>query len=174
MDHVSPAEIIEKDTSSLYLTLLRIKADNEYNGEFMQHMLDAAVMSHYKYGWVSDKPSTHYKMLAGFEYKGFEKDHNLEHMVNIANYSMFRFMMNGKKDAEPESNQELVEIGVEAMKRFNHPEEGEFYRGIDSDKSVTKRSPKPKLVRDHLRSMLLDSAYDFTEPDPTTHFDVFS
>ena len=172
MEHVSPAEIIEKDTSSLYLTLLRIKGDKEYSGEFVQHMLDAAVMSHYKYGWVSDKPSTHYKMLAGFEYKGFEKDHNLEHMVNIANYSMFRFMMNGKKGAESEDGQELVDIGVEAMKRYNHPEAGEFYRGTDSNKSVTKRPPKPKPVRDHLRDMLLDSPYDFSEPDPSAYFNV--
>lgn len=172
MKHVSPAEIIEKDTSSLYLTLLRVRAEDEYNGEFVQHMLDAAVMSHYKYGWVADKPSTHYKTLAVFEYKGFEKDHNLEHMVNIANYSMFRFMLSGKQGAESENTQELVDIGVEAMKRYNHPEAGEFYQGADSDKSVAKKTPKP--VRDHLRSMLLDSAYDFIEPKQPTHFSVVS
>lgn len=166
MKYMSPAEIIEKDTSSLYLTLLRVKGDKEYNGEFVQHMLDSTVMSHYKYGSVTDMPSSHYKRLAGLEYKAFERDHNLEHMVNIANYSMFRFMMNGRKGAEPEDEQELITIGIEAMKRYNHPGAGEFYQSTDSDKSVTKISPKPKQIRDHLRDMLLDSPYDFSEPTP--------
>lgn len=166
MEYMSPAEIIEKDTSSLYLTLLRVKGDKEYSGEFVQHMLDSTVMSHYKYGSVTDMPSSHYKRLAGFEYKAFERDHNLEHMVNIANYSMFRFMMNGRRGAEPEDEQELITIGVEAMKRYNHPKAGEFYQGTDSDKSVTKRPLKSKPVSDHLRDMLLDSPYDFSEPAP--------
>ena len=87
-------------------------------------------------------------------------------MVNIANYSMFRFMMNGRKGAEPEDEQGLIAIGIEAMKRYNHPGAGEFYQGTDSTKSVTKRSPKPKQIRDHLRDMLLDSPYDFSEPAP--------
>ena len=81
--YTSPTEIIEKDTSGEYLTMLRVHSDEEYNAEFIQHMLDAAVMSHYKYGWVSAKPSTHYQMLAGFEDKGFERDKNLEHMINM-------------------------------------------------------------------------------------------
>lgn len=135
---MNPAEIIETDSSPTYLTMLRIKADSEYNGEFVQHMLDGAIKGHYKYGEVSDKPATHYERLAEREYKNYEQDRDLEHMVNIANYSMFRFMMNGKQGAGFENDQELVDIGVEAMKRFNHPEEG--------DKYVAKKSPLGKSV----------------------------
>ena len=161
MNYVTPAEVIEKDTSQEYLTMLRIYGGDEYNGQFIQHMLDAAVMSHYKYGWVADKPASHYRMLAGFEDGGFAKDKNLEHMINIANYAMFRYMMNGRKGEEPENPRKLIEIGVEAMRHYNHPEEGEFYQGTDSDKSVVKKRVKPKLVSEHLRELLLDTPYEF-------------
>lgn len=170
--YTSPAEILEKDTSQEYLTMLRIYGDEEYNAEFVQHMLDAAIMSHYKYGWVSAKPSSHYQMLAGFEDAGFAKDKNLEHMINIANYAMFRYMMNGRKGAEPENPEKLIQIGVEAMTRYNHPEEGEFYQGTDSDKSVVKKRVKPKPIRDHLHDLLLQGPYEFINNDPVVHFDI--
>lgn len=150
--------ILEEDMSEEYISLLQVYAHENYTEEFVQHMRSTALMSHFKYGWVKDKPYEHYTMLAGFEDKAFAKDKNLEHMVNIANYAMFRYVTN-KGQIDP---MDLVEIGVEAMRRYKHPEEGEFYEGTDSDKSVVK--VKPKQIRKFLRQMVEDSPYEMTQP----------
>lgn len=156
-------DIERKDISENFIHLMKVYApDNEYNIDFVNHMRNAAIMSHYKYGWVMDKPSSHYKMLAGFEDKAFNKDKNLEHMVNVANYAMYRFMTNEVDPAYVENPQELIATAVAAMIHYNHPEEGEHYTGIDSDKSVTHKRVKPVPVRDHLYKRITEgSAYEF-------------
>lgn len=157
-------EILDKDFSAEYVTMLRVYADNEYSTEFVRHMMDAAIMSHYKYGWVADKPSSHYKTLAQLESTAFDNDNNLEHMVNIANYAMFRYMTN-KGDEDP---RKLIDIGIEAMKCYNHPMNNASYTPTDSDKSVHQQR-----VNDHLRDLLLSGPYEYINTEPVLHFDYY-
>lgn len=184
-------EIKTRDTSEEFLQLMQAYS-NEPTAvihEFQEHMVNAALMSHFKYGWVSDKSYTHYKKLSTFEDFGFTKDKNLEHQVNIANYAMFRYIttpiegitypapeyLAGKglryEPAIPEyeTPEDLVKIAAEALRRYAHPQGGEHYQGTDSDKSVVKA--KPKSVTQHLYDRFA-SAYDyFNERDPF-HFNI--
>lgn len=190
------ADIRTKDISESFLNLMQAYAPANIPipkiHEFQQHMRDAATMSHYKYGWVKDKSYTHYKKLSTFEQGGFNKDKNLEHQVNIANYAMFRFITmppeglvypappslagHGLKyepaAPEVETWDDLIQIAVEALNRYVFPQEGEHYQGTDSDKSVvntTHKSAKPKSVRAHLYDRFT-SAYEFFEGGPN-HFE---
>ena len=166
-------DIIRKDTSEDFMELMRVYApEGEFNREFITKMQNAALMSHFKYGWVADKPSTHYQMLTGFENKAFAKDKNLEHMVNVANYAMFRYMTNELDPGHAENPQNLIELAVEAMVHYNHPGQDEFYQGTDSDKSVVKAKPKP--TRQHLYDKLLNSPYDFFDDMVDEHLNLLT
>ena len=183
-------DIRTRDTSEDFLNLMQAYAPVDITQaqvhEFQEHMVSAALMSHFKYGWVKDKSYTHYKKLSTFEGFGFAKDKNLEHQVNIANYAMFRYITapvegliyparpehagHGLKyepqTPEMETSEDLIQIAVEALYRFTHPQEGEFYQGTDSDKSVVKA--KPKSVRAHLYDKFA-SAYEFSTPSGPDH-----
>lgn len=164
-------EILRKDTSENFMELMRVYAPaGEFNQEFVTRMQNAAVMSHFKYGWVADKPSSHYQMLAGFEDKAFDKDHNLEHMINVANYAMFRYITNDMDPGHAVDPNELIQTAVDAMVHYNHPNKGEFYKGTDSDKSVVK--VKPKQVRKHLYDKFFDSPYDFFDDMVEEHLNL--
>lgn len=175
-------DIKNKDTSESFLNLMQAYAPPDIPiskiHEFQRHMIGAAMMSHYKYGWVKDKSYTHYKKLSTFENGAFNKDKNLEHQVNIANYAMFRFITMPNEGLiypapprnaghglqyipptpEVETVDDLLQVAVEALHRYAFPQEGERYQGTDSDKSVVKA--KPKSVREHLYDKFT-SAYEF-------------
>ena len=137
-------EILEKDTDEFFIQRVIIDADSPYGNEFARHMREACIMSHFKYGFVHDKPFSHYRMLTDLEFKAFEKDSNHEHLVNIANYAMFRYMTG-------EHTEDVNNMAVEALKAWD-PEK---HTGTDSDKSCVKQHSKPKPVTDHLRDILL-------------------
>lgn len=137
-------EILQADTDESFIQIMQIKADSPHGNIFAQHMREACIMSHFKYGNVKDKPFTHYKMLSGFEVAAFEKDGNHEHLVNIANYAMFRYMTG-------EGTIDVWDTAIEALQQYDPTQ----HIGTDSDKSVVKHRSKPKPVTEHLRDLIL-------------------
>lgn len=187
-------EIRNRDTSEEFLQIMQAYASDISPAvihDFQTHMINAALMSHYKYGWVEDKSYTHYKKLSTFEGFGFAKDKNLEHQINIANYAMFRYItmpiegivypapehLAGKglkyepSTVEYETPEDLVNIAVEALRRYANPQGGEHYQGTDSDKSVVKA--KPKSVTQHLYDKFA-SAYDYYNEKEPFHFNIYT
>lgn len=84
----------------------------EYDDNFDKKRKGKIAVSYYKYGSARDNFA--YGRVDAFEtaqlcMDAFRKDHNLEHLVDAANYLMFRFM---------------------------YPLPGEFYTDTDSDGSV--------------------------------------
>ena len=152
-------EIIEKDTSVEFIEMMKIFSDSSFKPEFVDHMVNAMIMSHFKYGWVKDKSASHYSCVAGFERAAYERDQNDEHLVNIANFAMMCYMVD-------EPRQDYVDIAVDCMDRFSEAR----YQATDSDKSVQHRV-KPSRVTDQLRKLVEDSPYDMFPPiDPSDHF----
>lgn len=67
----------------------------EYSAEFDRLRQNRAKMSYYKYGSARDNfGGGRVDALATAEMciDAFRRDHNLEHLVDAANYLMFRFM----------------------------------------------------------------------------------
>lgn len=108
-------------------TLEEIKKMNVDN-TFIEHMVNAMVMSAFKYGDVKEVCGEVAIEKMNKEIEMFRKDGNTEHMVNVANYAMLRYMF---------------------------PQEGEAYIGTDSDKSVV--NTKPMSVFEHLRRYILEN-----------------
>ena len=94
---------------------------------FIQCMKNAMCMSAFKYGDVSQKQGGKALDRINDEIRCFTKDGNLEHMVNVANWAMMRFMF---------------------------PKEGEAYVGTDSNKSTRI---KYQSVFEHLRDYILEN-----------------
>lgn len=109
-------------------TLEQIKNECVSN-TFIEQMTNAMCMSYFKYGNVNDKAGECAMDKLKKELNMFMKDHNLEHMVNIANYAMIRYM---------------------------RPMEGESYRGTDSNMSVVSKG-KRQCVFDWLREYILEN-----------------
>lgn len=108
-------------------TLEEIKKMN-VDDTFIEHMVNAMVMSAFKYGDVKPVCGKVAIEKMNKEIEMFMKDGNTEHMVNVANYAMLRYMF---------------------------PQEGEMYKGTDSDKSVV--NTKPMTIFEHLRRHLMEN-----------------
>lgn len=108
-------------------TLEAIKEMNVDN-TFIEHMVNAMVMSAFKYGDVKPVCGKVAIEKMNKEIEMFMKDGNTEHMVNVANYAMLRYMF---------------------------PSEGEAYIGTDSNKSVVRT--KPISVFEHLRRYIMEN-----------------
>lgn len=108
--------------------LTQIKQEN-VDDTFIEHMTNAMIMSAFKYGKVNEYASNAALDKMQQELSMFIEDGNTEHMVNIANYAMIRYMF---------------------------PKEGESYHGTDSDKSVIKHG-KMKTVFEHLRDYIMEN-----------------
>ena len=109
------------------MTLEEIREMNVDN-TFIKHMVNAMCMSAFKYGNVKPICGEVAIDRMNKELKMFMEDGNTEHMVNIANYAMLRYMF---------------------------PQEGEHYKGTDSDKSVV--NTQPMTVFEHLRKYILEN-----------------
>lgn len=146
----TPDDILARDSDIGFLTLMKAQSMDDYKPEFVTLMKQAVMMSGYKYGAVKDKPAKHYAFLSGLEQGAYEKDKNAEHLVNIANYAMFRYMTD---DHRPE----YIRTAIDSMKMWDANE----HVGTDSGASVTKRI-KPKEVKEFIREHLTDvSAYPY-------------
>jgi hypothetical protein len=108
-------------------TLEEIKEMN-VDKTFIEHMVNAMVMSAFKYGDVKPVCGKVAIEKMNKEIEMFMEDGNTEHMVNIANYAMLRYMF---------------------------PSEGEAYKGTDSDKSVVRTKPMP--IFEHLRRYIMEN-----------------
>lgn len=149
---LTPGEVLDRDSSPDFFAFMHTFKDTPQITPFMEKMRQAVMMSGYKYGAVKDKGPEHYSFLMELEEKALLKDGNHEHLVNIANYSMFLYMTD-----EPKI--EYVENAVKAAKQWNEAP----HIGTDSDKSVARRI-KPASVSSFLHKDLLDSPYDFYNP----------
>ena len=72
-------------------TLEEIRS-SEVDEGFITHMSNDMCMSFFKYGHINDYVGKHSIEYINKEMEAFNKDHNTEHMVNIANYAMIRYM----------------------------------------------------------------------------------
>jgi len=95
---------------------------------FIEHMVNAMCMSAFKYGDVKEVCGEVAIEKMNKEIEMFMEDGNTEHMVNVANYAMLRYMF---------------------------PQEGERYIGTDSNKSVV--TTKPMTIFEHLRRYILEN-----------------
>lgn len=95
---------------------------------FLEHMVNAMVMSAFKYGDVKEVCGKVAMEKMNKEIEMFMEDGNTEHMVNVANYAMLRYMF---------------------------PQKGEVYHGTDSNKSV--ETTKPMTIFEHLRRYILEN-----------------
>lgn len=82
----TPEEILKKDFSE----------------DFVQKMRNAIIMSHYKYGWMNKT----YPELAQAEkcieerLELYRKTHNLEYLIDVANFAMIEFKHPSFEDAK--------------------------------------------------------------------------
>ena len=109
-------------------TLEEMRKEN-VDDTFMEKMANAMIMSAFKYGKVNEYASKVALDKMQLEMRMFMEDGNTEHMVNIANYAMIRYMF---------------------------PKEGEGYKGTDSDKSVIKHG-KCKSIFEWLREDIMEN-----------------
>lgn len=96
----------------------------DYSEKFDKERKFRVEVSHYKYGSARDNfASGRVDALATAELclEAFKRDHNTEHLVDAANYLMFRFM---------------------------YPMPGEFFRATDSNKSVGTVGTPINMERD--------------------------
>lgn len=151
LGYISPEQILKADSSEEFLNLMQIYSEDSFDRSFVERMQKAVVMSHYKYGFISEKPNSHYSMLAGFDDVAYKKDKNVEHMINIANYAMFRYI---QKDKYGENPQDLLTIAIDAMHEYTQNIDN--YVGTDSDQSVQHKKVKPAPVRKFLREAFME------------------
>ena len=109
-------------------TLEEMRKEN-VDDTFIEHMTNAMMMSAFKYGKVNEYASNVALDKMQKELQMFMEDGNTEHMVNIANYAMIRYMF---------------------------PKEGECYKSTDSDKSVIKHG-KCKSIFEWLREDIMEN-----------------
>lgn len=79
-------------------TLEEVKEMN-VSDTFMKKMCNAMCMSAFKYGDACDVQGAKALERIQQEIEVFKEDGNLEHMVNVANWAMMRFMFPQKKEA---------------------------------------------------------------------------
>ena len=91
--------------------------DTEYSTKFDKERKYRVELSYYKYGSARDNfASGRVDALATAErcIEAFKRDHNTEHLVDAANYMMFRFMypMPGEFFKPTDSSESVGTVGV--------------------------------------------------------------
>lgn len=91
--------------------------ENEYSAVFDKERKYRVEISYYKYGSARDNfASGRVDALATAErcLAAFKKDHNTEHLIDAANYMMFRFMypMPGEYFKPTDSRESVGTVGV--------------------------------------------------------------
>lgn len=74
----------------------------DFSKPFITKMENAIEMSHYKYGWAS---KTYPELAQAYKciqqrLEMYEKTHNTEYLVDVANFAMLEFMYPAFKDAK--------------------------------------------------------------------------
>lgn len=94
--------------------------NNNFSEEFVIHMKNAMMMSFFKHqdkrgdGNISDYVGKISIDMIDRELKAFQEDGNTEHMVNVANYAMCRFMFpqNNESYVATDSNESMFNVGI--------------------------------------------------------------
>lgn len=76
--------------------------DRDFSNEFITKMKNAIVMSHYKYGWCSQtypELAQAYKCIKE-RLDLYERTHNTEYLVDVANFAMIEFKHPSFEDSE--------------------------------------------------------------------------
>lgn len=98
-----------------------------FSEEFITKMRRAIEMSHYKYGWPSDT----YPELAQAvkcireRFEKYEETHNLEYLVDIANFAMLEYMFPSFSDAKYEAQDSSASPGLAGGISYKELMEGE-------------------------------------------------
>ncbi len=74
----------------------------DFSKEFITKMENAIVMSHYKYGWMSQtypELAQAYKCIKE-RLELYEKTHNTEYLVDVANFAMIEFKHHSFADSK--------------------------------------------------------------------------
>lgn len=100
---------------------------NNFCDDFVTKMKNAMCMSYFKYGDVNDRAGDVAIEKIYEELRRFMEDKNTEHLINVANEAMIRFMF---------------------------PKQDEHYKGTDSDMSII--SGKKMSVSEHIRNHILN------------------
>lgn len=97
----------------------------EFCEEFIEKMKDAMYVSFFKYGLVSDnygenKPGDTLENLK-LNLSRFEKESNLDYLVNVANQAMIRYMCPKKGDYyEYKSDRSIRGLSVKELEELSH------------------------------------------------------
>lgn len=127
----------QQDLDTNFMEMMRAR-----DSRFAQYMQNAVRTSYYKYGSVRTKTPALLKSLKKTEAEALQKDGNHEHLINIANYDMFLYMLDNLSSI-------YMFEALECVYRFDN----EKYKPTDSEKSVTTIR---KTVNDWLREDILN------------------
>ncbi len=86
----------------------------DFSKEFISKMENAIVTSHYKYGWCSQtypELAQAYKSIKS-RMELYEKTHNTEYLVDIANFAMIEFKHPSFEDATYNPTDSDASIGL--------------------------------------------------------------
>ena len=86
----------------------------DFSESFVVKMKNAIETSHYKYGWMSKtypELAQAYKCIAE-RLEAYEKTHNTEYLIDIANFAMIEFMYPAFPDAKYTPTDDNKSVGL--------------------------------------------------------------
>ena len=86
----------------------------DFSEEFVVKMKNAIETSHYKYGWMSKtypELAQAYKCIAE-RLEAYEKTHNTEYLIDIANFAMIEFLHPAFPDARYVPTDDNKSVGL--------------------------------------------------------------
>lgn len=104
----------------------------DFSEDFVQKMRNRIVVSHYKYGWMSESYPEIADAVASLEQRLelYKKDGNLEHLIDVANFAMIEYMYPRHKNAHFEATDSDKSPGLVGGSYKQMLEEmGEIYHG---------------------------------------------
>jgi hypothetical protein len=99
----------------------------DFSTEFIEKMKNAIETSHYKYGWASKtypELAQAYKCIAE-RLEAYEKTHNKDYLVDIANFAMLEFMHPAFADAKYHPTDDDKTVGLAGGISYKQLMEGE-------------------------------------------------
>lgn len=105
----------------------------DFSEDFVQKMRNRIVMSHYKYGWMSETYPEIGDAIASLEERLelYKKTGNLEHLIDVGNFAMIEYMRPRHKNAHFEAEDSEKSPGIVGGTYKQMIEEmGEVYRPL--------------------------------------------
>lgn len=104
----------------------------DFSEDFIQKMRNRIIVSHYKYGWISESYPEIADAIASLEQRLelYKQTGNLEHLIDVANFSMIEYMRPRHQNAHFEATDSDKSPGLVGGSYKQIVEEmGERYRG---------------------------------------------